>query len=174
MNDPPNYAQLARTSTREAFIAACPFPLLLGEDNLLRPRGPTMTVFVSNETAVRGIKALTPDPAKQGPLPMPVVLAVCKVQKIFPNMITVGRTANNDIVLPDVRISKLHAFFCIDKGKTTLSDAGSNNGTWVDRRPLVAKGPPQPVTLGDAIRFSELEFLFLDAGSCWDRLRAGR
>src|SRR5688572_18873132 len=48
----------------------------------------------------------------------------------FPNMISVGRTRNNDIVISDVSVSKFHAFFTRGKdGGLYLQDSGSRNGT---------------------------------------------
>jgi pSer/pThr/pTyr-binding forkhead associated (FHA) protein len=101
------------------------------------------------------------------------VIPVQKVQSIFPSMITVGRTPNNDIVLWDANASKLHAFFRLDPGCFHLVDAGSLNGTWVDERPL-AKDVPAPLASGQRVRFAQTEFEFLDAPGCWLWLRTQR
>jgi hypothetical protein len=76
-------------------------------------------------------------------------------------MVTVGRAANNDVVLSSNAISKLHAYFRVNrKGKFTVSDAGSTNGTVVDNVPLV-KGEPVELRGGEIIVFgSALEATF--------------
>jgi len=49
-------------------------------------------------------------------------------------MIFVGRSANNDIVLPNKMVSKLHAYFSKvpGSGVTQLVDMNSTNGTYVN------------------------------------------
>lgn len=49
-------------------------------------------------------------------------------------MIFVGRTANNDIVLPNKMVSKLHAYFSQvpGSGVTQLVDMNSTNGTFIN------------------------------------------
>ncbi len=83
----------------------------------------------------------------------------------FPNMISVGRTRNNDIVIPDVSVSKFHAFFMRGKdGRLLLQDAGSRNGTYVGGA-LVAgrEGQPTPVGSFSELRFGSVEMSFLMA-----------
>jgi hypothetical protein len=49
-------------------------------------------------------------------------------------MIFVGRSANNDIVLPNKMVSKLHAYFCQvpGSGVMQLVDMNSTNGTFIN------------------------------------------
>ena len=54
----------------------------------------------------------------------------------FAMMVTVGRAANNDIVLPYDGISKFHAYFSNTGGGWVLVDAKSTNGTFVEGRRL--------------------------------------
>lgn len=67
----------------------------------------------------------------------------------FEEMITVGRASNNDVVISQPGISKMHAIF--RKGspegpdRWTITDMGSRNGTKIGERRL---DPRQPVTLG--------------------------
>jgi hypothetical protein len=76
-------------------------------------------------------------------------------------MVTVGRAGNNDVVLSFNAISKLHAYFKVNRmGKFTVSDVGSTNGTVVDNKPLV-KGEPVELRGGEIIVFgSALEATF--------------
>src|SRR5581483_607894 len=54
----------------------------------------------------------------------------------FAMMVTVGRAANNDIVLPYDGISKFHAYFSNLGGGWVLVDAKSTNGTFLEGRRL--------------------------------------
>jgi FHA domain-containing protein len=177
-----SYVEMARSSTRGDFIKACPFPFLVGSSALVRPRTPQRTLSGApsdfDGEQPHTMNAPHPDPSlrasAQGPA---LVLAVRKVQTAFPAMITVGRTANNDLVLNDVQVSKFHAFFrTAGEGdrRYQLADAGSRNGTAVAGRPLAARGAPVPVAPGDAVRIAHLEFTFVDAGGCWDLIQRFR
>lgn len=64
----------------------------------------------------------------------------------FADMITVGRAANNDIIIPVGSVSKLHGYFLQDKGQWRFCDAGSSNGTVARGARLDAR---KPVDLAD-------------------------
>ena len=49
----------------------------------------------------------------------------------FNMFLTVGRAGNNDIVLRDIQVSKVHAFLEDDKGTWRIRDSNSMNGTFV-------------------------------------------
>lgn len=57
----------------------------------------------------------------------------------FPDRITIGRTANNDIVIADSSVSRLHAYVRRDANRWVLADAGSKNGSWLAGKTLVAR-----------------------------------
>ncbi len=74
-------------------------------------------------------------------------------------MITIGRAANCDIVIPSKVVSKFHAYFSPDlksPGSYRVADGGSRNGTFLNSK-LLLKDDPQPVASGDRI----------DLGTCW-------
>lgn len=87
--------------------------------------------------------------------------AVAPVEKrpgsnAFGLMITLGRAANNDVVLPHGAVSKFHAYLRRLDGSWLLSDAGSLNGTAVNGVPLpgghsVALSPGDRIVLGGAV-----------------------
>lgn len=71
-----------------------------------------------------------------------------------------GRQAGNDLVLGnDAMISKTHARIVFDRGRFSVSDLGSTNGTFVNERQLPA-GTVQPLTPGDVIRFGATTLIF--------------
>lgn len=57
----------------------------------------------------------------------------------FTNMITIGRTQNNDVVLEESSVSKFHAYLQQKEGRWHLSDAGSRFGCTVDGVKLTDK-----------------------------------
>lgn len=48
--------------------------------------------------------------------------------------VTVGRDPRADILLDDSTVSRQHAVFCRENGAYTVIDAGSLNGTYVNRQ----------------------------------------
>jgi len=74
----------------------------------------------------------------------------------FPNMISLGRSSNNDIVIAHPRVSKFHAFFKKDpsSGALALWDAGSTYGTVIGSSPL-EQGSPAPLESKTSIVFGE-------------------
>jgi hypothetical protein len=161
---------------REAFVAAYPHPFLLALSGLEAPQGPARTIRMEggpeliNAIIAERRRMKTEGGARDRG---PVVLPVRKVKTTFPSMITVGRARNNDIVVSDALVSKIHAFFRqLDDGEWGLADAGSANGTRLGDADLPAKGQPERVRPGDRITFGGVSaFRFLDAGGLWAALR---
>lgn len=88
----------------------------------------------------------------------------------FPDRITIGRTPNNDIVITDASISRLHAYVKSDGRSWLVADAGSKNGSWLDRTALEARkekklGTRMVLRLGDVdLTFYLAEDLFVVLG----------
>jgi len=81
------------------------------------------------------------------------------------HLITVGRTAKNDVIISDISVSRFHAFFKLrPAGGFALQDAGSSNGTLVNGTSVCTKqtGPPTNVKSGDNIRFGQVDVTFLE------------
>jgi hypothetical protein len=80
--------------------------------------------------------------------------------------IWVGRSEDNDIIIPDASVSALHALIKPGKqGKFHIEDTGSMNGTFVDDNPVPVQGKGEPVPLesGSRIRFGSVSMTFLSA-----------
>ena len=75
--------------------------------------------------------------------------------------VAVGR--RQDLLDADVAISKFHAFFKQEDGRTLLHDAGSRNGTFLNGTvvPDSKHGKPLEVGEGARVRFGEIEFYFV-------------
>jgi hypothetical protein len=82
------------------------------------------------------------------------------------HLITVGRAPDNDVVVPDVSISRFHAFVKQGaNGGWLMQDAGSTNGTTVNGSsvPRQGHGPPAELSSGDDVRLGQVELTFLDS-----------
>lgn len=73
-------------------------------------------------------------------------------------IIQFGREAENDICIPDSKVSRTHARIEPSEDGYTLTDLGSTNGTFINDKPV-----EQPVHLrvGDAITIGPARFLVL-------------
>jgi hypothetical protein len=164
----PDYVQLAVASTRRAFVSAMPYTFMVSDGTLSRVAGPVRTMPLDRIDVTTEDIPTTSTSSSDRHARAFMALAIRKVHDTFPNMITVGRTANNDLVVPDVSVSKFHAFFKVTPKGFELADAGSKNGTWVAGKELAPRGEALPVKLGDRLRFGRIEFTVVDAGVCWD------
>jgi len=80
----------------------------------------------------------------------------------FPDMITVGRTPNNDVVLKDSTVSRLHVFFRHRGAIWQIADGGSKNGTFLDGAPLAPRRE-RVLDSGQVVKIGELELTFYTA-----------
>lgn len=170
MNDPA-IVTAAHRFTREEFVSAYPWPFLVGETSLYVPRTAMRTLV--NAPALRGNDTVLPvGPADDETTPSAhlLVMAIRKRQDMFPEMITVGRTANHDIVINDATVSKFHAFFRVIDERLEVVDAGSRNGTKVMGRALAPR-QPAVVGVGTRIRFGTVDLVVQHAREAWDALR---
>ncbi len=65
---------------------------------------------------------------------------------------TIGRTTGNDIIIPDLTVSRHHAVLRFENGHWLVEDKGSANGTFVNDMRIRW---PQVVKDGDRIRFGD-------------------
>jgi hypothetical protein len=96
------------------------------------------------------------------------IVAIRRSEHSLTHLITVGRVPRNDIAIPDISVSRFHAFFKrTPSGGFQLQDAGSTNGTVVNGASVATQqtGAPAGVRAGDNIRFGQVEATFLDAES---------
>ena len=84
--------------------------------------------------------------------------------------ISLGRARNNDKLIKDRSISKLHAQFTFnEEGEVRLGDCGSRNGTRVNGRRLA---PEESLALaaGDEIRIGRIDAVYYTPGAFFDFL----
>ncbi len=77
----------------------------------------------------------------------------------FSDMITVGRTPNNDVVINDITVSRFHAYFKLKGSQWVVCDAGSKNGTHVEDQRLEAR-KERAIEDGTAVRIGDIETTF--------------
>jgi hypothetical protein len=94
--------------------------------------------------------------------------------------LSVGRAANNDVVIRHPSVSKLHAHFGSDArlsqpGNAPMTvrvmDVGSRNGTSLNGQAL-EPDVPRPTGSGDVLVFGNVTCELLDAGALHQKLRA--
>jgi hypothetical protein len=81
-------------------------------------------------------------------------------------IITLGRESKQDVVIPDMSVSRFHAFAKPGPdGALLLQDAGSTNGTTVNGQSVLTTGagPARRLSPGDNVRLGHIELTFTDA-----------
>ncbi len=87
----------------------------------------------------------------------------------FADMITLGRTANNDVVLDDITVSRFHAFLRELDGAWIVCDAGSKNGTRLDGAQLDPR-VETAIRPGASLELGDIELAFYPASDLFDVL----
>jgi len=85
------------------------------------------------------------------------------------DLIWLGRSSGNDVVIPDASVSAVHAFIDVkQQGKFTtfhIQDSNSSNGTRVNDQEVAVQGqgPQVPIDSMSRIHLGSVELLFLRA-----------
>lgn len=80
------------------------------------------------------------------------------------NVVTVGRSDDNDIMLDDQYVSRYHAVFKVQGDNLTLIDLGSENPVMIKDTPLEA-GTPYVLLHRDIVRIGQNVFSYQDSAS---------
>jgi hypothetical protein len=157
--------------------------LQLGRDEFLATAAPAALVRyradLDENNSKTGLQTLTIDQEIEETLPSgrefrpEVELEVFPLTKkpgaSFPDRITIGRTANNDIVLADSSVSRLHAYVRRDSSAWIVADAGSKNGSWLRGAQLEAR-KEKTLASKALLRFGEVEVTFYLSGDLYAAL----
>jgi hypothetical protein len=96
-------------------------------------------------------------------LPVEVDLEVYPLTKkpgaSFPDRITIGRTSNNDVVIADTSVSRLHAYVRRERDGWVVADAGSKNGSWL-RGDLLEPRRERPLSSSAILKIGDVELTF--------------
>jgi pSer/pThr/pTyr-binding forkhead associated (FHA) protein len=118
--------------------------------------------------------AAGPDPGESASLSLLAYPLVRSTRSVAP-LVSLGRTPNNDVVIPDLSVSRFHAFLKpLENGRFQLQDAGSVNGSAVNGDPVPRQGSGPAVDLksGDNVRIGRVELTYLDADVLREFVRA--
>jgi hypothetical protein len=136
VNAAAQYRQLLQLGRDEFLAAAAPAALVRyrsDTDDPAASAAATMTMDESVEETLPHGKVL-PDQ-----LDLEVYPLAKKPGASFPDRITIGRTSNNDVVIADTSVSRLHAYIRRDGARWVVADAGSKNGSHLRGAPLEAR-----------------------------------
>jgi hypothetical protein len=156
--------------------------LQLGRDEFLASAAPAVLVRFRRDDvdpAASGVTTMTiEEPVEETlpfgkDLPAEIELELYPLAKkpgaSFPDRITIGRTANNDVVIADSSVSRLHAYVRRDGDAWFVTDAGSKNGSWL--RGIALEARKEAALPSRAImRFGEVDVTFYLAGDLFAAL----
>jgi hypothetical protein len=122
----------------EEFLAMYPHAVLL--ESYVAPSSRTKLGRVETiaELDINDLDSQT-ESHENGPLLQARVIPLEKRDKSSSErMLFVGRSANNDIVVPNKMVSKLHAYFCQVPGSEIIQlvDMNSTNGTFINGKKI--------------------------------------
>ncbi len=87
----------------------------------------------------------------------------------FPDRITIGRTNNNDVVIADTSVSRLHAYVRRDGTDWIVADAGSKNGSWL-RGDILEPRREKPLLSRAIVKLGDVEMTFYTATDLYSAL----
>ncbi len=154
-----HYRHLA-TLGREAFVAAAAPAVFV-------------RLHAANSSVIPGVEDETVDEMQsvarvgaEDAATLAVFPIVKKPGASFPDRVTIGRTANNDIVLGDHSISRFHAYVRQDGQSWLFADAGSKNGCQLQGERLAAR-KEKPLVSRAVVRVGDIELTFYRANDLY-------
>ena len=84
--------------------------------------------------------------------------------------ITIGRTSENDVVIPEYSVSRKHCFIALVGSTSRITDWGSANGTLVNEIDI-GKLTPCALQGGEIITLGRLMLLFLPSAQFAEHVR---
>jgi hypothetical protein len=164
-----HYYQLVLLGEEQFLASAAPAALVRGQ---LSSAAAAQIDEDSNDTMVASLDGALGKAS--GPSSSLEVFALAKKPGApFADMITIGRTPNNDVVIRHITVSRFHSFFRQRDGGWTVSDAGSKNGTYLEGRRLEAR-KERPVASGHRVRMGDIEATFYSASDLFNVLSGTR
>jgi len=113
------------------------------------------------------------DPGPPEPPGKGEALAIALPQDPRRPYVTLGRGPENDVVVDDATLSRLHVVLMrAEDGTWTARDAGSSNGTRLEGRRL-DPGKPEPLPVGSLLEAGSVRLTLLTSMALLQRLRSG-
>jgi hypothetical protein len=164
MDATAHYRHLLQLGREEFLASAAPAALVryrgIGDD--LGPGGARSMTIDHDESTIEETVPLTRLPATETELEIEVYPLAKKPGASFPDRITIGRTPNNDIVVVDHSVSRLHAYVRRDGKGWVVADAGSKNGSWLSSSLLEAR-KERTLSSKAVLRIGDVDLTFLIA-----------
>jgi hypothetical protein len=163
-----HYRNLAKLGREEFFAGTAPAALVrtslrgLVDSNTTMQVARAATNTLDDEEPAETIQAQVRLPTSPPAAELEVYPLTKKPGASFPDRITIGRTPNNDIVISDQSISRLHAYARFDRGGWFVADAGSKNGSWLDKLTLDAR-KERPIQSKAKLRLGDIDLMFFVA-----------
>ncbi|MDX2093856.1 MAG: FHA domain-containing protein [Kofleriaceae bacterium] len=157
MDATAHYRNLVTLGRAEFLAAAAPAALV----RIRAPEEREEEPAVSTHTIQRvDLDLATPRGAHaQGPEELELYPLAKKAGASFPDRITIGRTSNNDIVIADHSVSRLHAYMKQDGRHWVVADAGSKNGSSLEGEALLAR-KERPLGSKTRLRLGDVDLTF--------------
>lgn len=169
MDDGPRYRSLVRLGRQEFLASAAPALFLRKVLTVWPPATPVaapITEMLREDDVTAPVSVVAGNnPAAQ----LEVYPLIKKPAAAFPELITVGRTVHNDVVLANHSISRLHLYVTYREEKWWIADAGSKNGSWLAGQKLLPRREVQ-LTQAAHVRVGELFLTFHLANDAYDAL----
>ncbi|HEY4182829.1 MAG TPA: FHA domain-containing protein [Kofleriaceae bacterium] len=165
MDATAHYRNLAKLGREEFLAAAAPAALVrtslrgLVDSNTTMQVSRATTHTVDDEEPGETIQAQVRLPTSPPVADLEIYPLAKKPGASFPDRITIGRTPNNDIVISDQSISRLHAYVRAERGAWFVADAGSKNGSWLDKLTLDAR-KERPIQTKAKLRLGDIDLMF--------------
>ena len=173
MDAAAHYRQLAQLGRDEFLAAAAPAALLRIRPEAARARyggEATLTLDDESDSAVADLDATLPRNREPGAaIELEIYPLLKKAGASFPDRITIGRTANNDVVIVDGSVSRLHAYVRRAGNGWLVADAGSKNGSWLSGSQLEARRE-RPLISRAVLRIGDVDVTFLIAADLYREL----
>jgi pSer/pThr/pTyr-binding forkhead associated (FHA) protein len=156
---------------REEFLAASAAAALVRHRGHARPSSDDSdTLTIDQESADEQTADETmPHTREPAEIEIEVYPLAKKPGASFPDRITIGRTSNNDVVIADHSVSRLHAYVRRDGDRWVVADAGSKNGSWL-RGDILEPRKERAILSRAVLRVGDVELTFYIAADLFTAL----
>lgn len=170
MDATAHYRHLVELGREEFLASSAPAVLVRYRAGALDDDGASATLTLDQDgETVEETMPLGREWMTSGTADVEVYPLAKKAGASFPDRITIGRTPNNDIVIVDHSVSRLHAYVRHDGKQWLVADAGSKNGSWLDRS-LLEPRKERLVLSKQTIRIGDVDLTFFTAADLYAAL----
>jgi hypothetical protein len=169
MDDGPRYRSLVRLGRQEFLAASAPALFLRKVLNVWPPATPVAAPITEMLREDEITAPVHVNAAAMQLSQLEVYPLIKKPAAAFPELITIGRTVNNDVVLANHSISRLHLYVTHRDEQWWIADAGSKNGSWLAGQKLHPRREMK-LTPTSHVRVGELFLTFHLANDAYEVL----